>query len=153
MASPPASDFLPWPSITQQNIVLELDIAYKMSSDVPHDFISYLRILDSLIDHADDVNEIQSAGVFQNYLGTHEQVADFFNTVPFNLESNFHAYKDVRFKIRMHFESHYHSRQKKWMTQCLDTYFGILWTIIAWVCADLALLFTAVQTYFAVFRP
>ena len=31
-------------------------IAYEMSSDVPHDFISYLRFLDSFIDHADDVN-------------------------------------------------------------------------------------------------
>ena len=77
-------------------------IAYEMSSNVPHDFISYLRFLDSLVDHADDVKELQYAGVLQNYLGTHEQVADFFNTVSSNLESNFHAYKDVRVKIRKH---------------------------------------------------
>ena len=74
-------------------------IAYEMSSDVPHDFISYLRFLDSLIDHADDVRELQSIGILQNNLSTHEEVAIFFNTVSTNLESNFHTYKDVRVKI------------------------------------------------------
>ena len=128
-------------------------IAYEMSSDVPHDFISYLCFLDSLIDHDDDVKELQSAGILQNNLGTHEQVAEFFNTVSSNLESNYYAYKDVRIKIRKHIESHYNSRLKMWMTQCLDTYFGSPWTIIAWVGAALALFFTAVQTYFAVFHP
>ena len=128
-------------------------IDYEMSSDVPHDFISYLRFLDSLIDHADDVKELQSAGILQNNLGTHEQVAEFFNTVSSNLESNFHAYREVRVKIRKHMKSHYNSRLKMWMTQCLDTYFGSPWTIIAWVGAALALFFTAVQTHFAVFHP
>ena len=127
-------------------------IAYEMSSDVPHDFISYLRFLDSLVDHADDVKELQAAGILQNNLGTHEQVADFFNTVSSNLESNFHAYKDVRVKIRKHLKSHYNIRLKIWITQCLDTYFGNPWTIIAWVGAALALFFTAVQTYFVVFH-
>ncbi|KAJ9681542.1 hypothetical protein PVL29_020422 [Vitis rotundifolia] len=126
-------------------------IAYEMSSDVPHDFISYLRFLDSLIDHADDVKELQSAGVLQNNLGTHEEVAAFFNTVSANLESNFRAYKDVRKRIRKHLKNHYNSKLKMWMTQCLDTYFGSPWTIIAWVGAALALFLTAVQTYFSVF--
>lgn len=126
-------------------------IAYEMTSNVPRDFISYLRFLDSLVDHADDVKELQSAGVLQNNLGTHEKVAEFFNTVSANLEPNFHAYKDVRVKIRKHLRSHYNSRLKMWMTQCLDTYFGSPWTIIAWVGAALALFFTAVQTYFSVF--
>ena len=127
-------------------------IAYEMSSDVPHDFISYLRFLDSLIDHADDVKELQSAGVLQNYLDTHEQVAEFFNTVSSNLESNFHAYKDVRVKIRKHLKSHYNNKLKMWITQCLHAYFDSPWTIIAWIVATLALFFTAVQTYFAAFR-
>ncbi|RVW75254.1 hypothetical protein CK203_047130 [Vitis vinifera] len=90
-------------------------------------------------------------GVLQNNLGTHEEVAEFFNTVSADLESNFLAYKDVRVKIRNHLKSHYNSRLKMWMTQCLDTYFGSPWTIIAWVGAALALFFTAVQTYFSVF--
>ena len=126
-------------------------IAYEMSSDVDHDFISYLRFLDSLIDHADDVKELQSIGILQNNLGTHEEVAQFFNTVSANLESNFHAYKDVRVKIRKHLQSHYNSKLTMWMTQCLDTYFGSPWTIIAWVGAALALFLTFVQTYFSVF--
>ena len=128
-------------------------IACEMSSNVPHDFISYLRFLDSLIDNADDVKELQSAGILQNNLDTHEQVADFFNTVSSNLESSFHAYQDVKVKIRKHMKSHDNSRLKKWMTQCLDTYFCSPWTIIAWVGAALALFFTAAQTYFAVFHP
>ncbi|RVW81209.1 hypothetical protein CK203_041018 [Vitis vinifera] len=126
-------------------------IAYEMSSDVDHDFISYLRFLDSLIDHADDVKELQSIGILQNNLGTHDEVAQFFNTVSANLESNFHAYKDVRVKIRKHLQSHYNSKLTMWMTQCLDTYFGSPWTIIAWVGAALALFLTFVQTYFSVF--
>ena len=77
-------------------------IAYEMSSYVPHDFISYLCFLDSLIDHVDDVRELQSIKIHQNNLDTHEEVAIFFNTVSANLESNFHVYKDVRVKIRKH---------------------------------------------------
>ncbi|KAJ9681310.1 hypothetical protein PVL29_020270 [Vitis rotundifolia] len=113
-------------------------IAYEMSSDVNHDFISYLHFLDSLIDHADDVKELQSAGVLQNNLGTHEEVAEFFNTVSANLVSSFLTYKDVRVKIRQHLKSHYNSKLKMWMTQCLNTYFDSPWTILAWVGAALA---------------
>ena len=126
-------------------------IAYEMSLDVPHDFISYLRFLDFLIDHANDVRELQSIGILQNNLGTHEEVTIFFNTVSTNLESNFHAYKYVRVKIRKHLQSHYNSKAKMWMTQCLDTYFGNPWTIIAWVGAFFALFLTVVQTYYTVF--
>ena len=61
-------------------------IAYEMSPDVPHDFISYLRLLDSLIDHADDVRELQSIGILQNNLDTHEEVTIFFNTVSTNVD-------------------------------------------------------------------
>ena len=100
---------------------------------------------------ADDVKELQSVGVVQNNLGTHEQVAEFFNTVSANLESNFHAYKEVRVRIRKHQQIHYNSRVKMWITECLDTYFGTPWAIIAWVAAFLALFLTALQTYFQVF--
>ncbi|KAL6322722.1 hypothetical protein AAG906_015408 [Vitis piasezkii] len=99
-------------------------IAYEMSSDVDHDFISYLRAA---------VHRI-----LQNNLGTHEEVAQFFNTVSANLESNFHAYKDVRVKIRKHLQSHYNSKLTMWMTQ-------------SWVGAAFALFLTFVQTYFSVF--
>ena len=68
-------------------------IAYEISSDVPHDFISYLRFLDSLIDHADDVKELQSIGIVQNNIGTHEEVAIFI-------------YKNIRVS-REFFESSY----------------------------------------------
>ncbi|XP_034709830.1 uncharacterized protein LOC117932662 [Vitis riparia] len=126
-------------------------IAWEMSSNQPHDFISYLRFLDSLIDNADDIKELQSAGVLQNSLGTHEEVADFFNTVSAKLVSNFRAYSDVRGKIRKHLKSHRSSKVKRWLTECLDIHFGSPWTIIAWGGAALILFFTAVQTYFAAF--
>ncbi|KAL6322715.1 hypothetical protein AAG906_015401 [Vitis piasezkii] len=114
-------------------------IAWEMSSNKPHDFISYLRFLDSLIDDADDIKELQSAGVLQNNLGTHEEVADFFNTVSAKLVSNFHAYNDVRVKIREHLKSYRNSKLKRWLTQCLDKYFDSPLTVIAWVGAALAL--------------
>ena len=126
-------------------------IAWEMSSNKPHDFISYLRFLDSLIDDADDIKELQSAGVLQNNLGTHEEVAKFFNTVSAKLVSNFHAYNDVRVKIREHLKSYRNSKLKRWLTLCLDTYFGSPLKIIAWVGAALILFLTAVQTYFTAF--
>ncbi|XP_034690538.1 UPF0481 protein At3g47200-like [Vitis riparia] len=64
-------------------------IAYEMSSDVDHDFISYLRFLDSLIDHADDVKELQSAGVLQNNLGTHEKWLNFSTRCPLTWNPTF----------------------------------------------------------------
>ena len=57
-------------------------ITYEMSSNVDHDFISYLRFLDSFIDHADDIKELQSTGILQNNLGTHEEVALFSTWCP-----------------------------------------------------------------------
>ena len=126
-------------------------IAYEMSSNVERDFISYLRFLDSLIDHADDVRELQSIKILQNNLGTHEEVTIFFNTVSANLESNFHAYKNIRVKIRKHLQGHYSSKAKIWMTQCLDTYFdspldnhSLGWCVFT-------LFLTFVQTYYAIF--
>ncbi|XP_034680024.1 uncharacterized protein LOC117910078 [Vitis riparia] len=126
-------------------------IAWEMSSNMPHDIIAYLRFLDSLIDDADDIKELQSAGVLQNNLGTHEEVAEFFNTVSTKLVSNFHAYNNVRVKIREHLKSYRNSNLKRWLTMWLDTNFDSPLTVIAWVGAALVLFFTAVQTYFTAF--
>ncbi|KAL6141338.1 hypothetical protein ACLB2K_059628 [Fragaria x ananassa] len=64
-------------------------IAYEMCPDFKNDFevTSYICLLDSLIDHADDVKELRSADVLYNLLGSDEEVARLFNEIALGLSS------------------------------------------------------------------
>ncbi|MBA0742794.1 hypothetical protein Gogos_015815 [Gossypium gossypioides] len=56
-------------------------IAYKMCPDFKNDLTitSYMCLLDSLINEAEDVKEMRDTGILYNRLGSDEEVAKLFN--------------------------------------------------------------------------
>ena len=52
-------------------------IAYEMCLDFENDFgvTSYMSLLDSLIDEANDVKMLRKAQILHNFLGSNEEVA------------------------------------------------------------------------------
>ncbi|KAJ4706271.1 hypothetical protein OWV82_019944 [Melia azedarach] len=76
-------------------------VAYEACADSPDDFAvtSYICLLDSLIDHAEDVKELRSKGILHSFLGSDEQVADLFNKIANNLVPNADIYRSIRENI------------------------------------------------------
>ncbi|KAJ0079055.1 hypothetical protein Patl1_22858 [Pistacia atlantica] len=120
-------------------------VAYESSPNGPDDFgvSSYICLMDSLIDHAEDVMELRNKGILLNFLGSDQQVADLFNEIADNLVSHQHAYTVVKDKI----EKHYKNRLKIWLAEWLHTHFSSPWTLLAFIGAVLVLVLTVIQTY------
>ena len=106
---------------------------------------SYVSFLDSLLDNPEDVKELESTRVLQNFFGGNEEVAQFFNSISVNLAvRDFSAYYYATADIRAHVRRHNSNRTYIWMIQLLDTYFTSHWTIIALVAAILVRFLTDV---------
>ncbi|KAJ0079358.1 hypothetical protein Patl1_22881 [Pistacia atlantica] len=120
-------------------------VAYESSLTGPDDFgvSSYICLMNSLLEHAEDVKELRSKGILLNFLGSDQQVADLFNEIADNLVSHPHAYAVVKDRI----EKHYKNRLNIWLAEWLHTHFTSPWTVLAFIAASLALLFTVIQTY------
>lgn len=125
-------------------------VAYECSPNGPDDFgvSSYICLMDSLIDHEEDVKELRSKGIFLNFLGSDQQVADLFNEIADNLVSHPYAYAAVKDGI----EKHYKNRLKIWLAEWLHTHFSSPWTVLAFIGAVLALVLTVIQTL-ELFKP
>ncbi|KAJ0079363.1 hypothetical protein Patl1_22886 [Pistacia atlantica] len=120
-------------------------VAYESSLNGPDDFgvSSYICLMNSLLEHAEDVKELRSKGILLNFLGSDQQVADLFNEIADNLVSHPHAYAVVKDRI----EKHYKNRLKIWLAEWLHTHFTSPWTVLAFIAASLALFLTVIQTY------
>ncbi|KAK9922267.1 hypothetical protein M0R45_030740 [Rubus argutus] len=126
-------------------------IAYEMCPDFENDFgiSSYIGFLDSLIDHADDVKELRSAGVLYNFLGSDEEVAKLFNEIGTDLVPNSDIYRTVKAKM----EKHYKNKCKTWMAQFCHEHFSSPWTILAFIGVLAALGLSGIQTWYTIVSP
>ncbi|CAN6586320.1 unnamed protein product [Malus baccata var. baccata] len=126
-------------------------VAYEMCPGFRNDFAvtAYISFLDALIDHADDVKELRSAGVLYNLLGSDKEVAKLFNEIGTDLVRNTDIYCDVKAKI----EKHCKTKWKTWMSQFCHDHFRSPWTFLAFVGVLAALGLTGIQTWFAVYSP
>ncbi|KAL1367479.1 uncharacterized protein [Arachis hypogaea] len=136
-------------------------IAYEMLPDSQNSFqcCSYFFLMDSLIDDAEDVKELRLAGVFQNFLGSDEEVAKLFNQLGGLLPAKMFncttrtgalAYNDKYIEIKQQIDKHYRNRWKTWRAQLHTTYFNNPWSIIAFLAAVLALVLTSLQTWYTI---
>ncbi|GAB4851094.1 hypothetical protein Ancab_039927 [Ancistrocladus abbreviatus] len=124
-------------------------VAFEMLPDGPDTLgvTSYLCLMDSLIDTAEDVKELRLSGIIANFLGSDQQVADLFNEIAGNLVRNPDAYVQVTSAI----ERHYKNTARIWMSEWLHAHFSTPWTAIAFLFAILGIALSTAQTYFAVF--
>ncbi|XP_050381437.1 UPF0481 protein At3g47200-like [Argentina anserina] len=126
-------------------------IAYELCPDFQNDFgvTSYICFLDSLIDHAEDVQHLRSAGVLHNLLGSDEEVAQLFNEIGTDLVPNSETYRNVTSRL----EKHYKTKWKTWMAQFCHDHFSSPWTIIAFLGVLAALGLSGIQTWYSISSP
>ncbi|KAI3667290.1 hypothetical protein L6452_42342 [Arctium lappa] len=126
-------------------------IAHEMCSDDGHEawVTSYIRLLDSLIDHLEDVKSLRKAGVLENSLGSDKEVAKLFNEIGTDLVPNILAYSEAKHKIQEHYENSTNTR----LSELKHEYTHISWAFLAIVGAVMALFLSGVQTYFTVWSP
>ena len=120
-------------------------IAHEMCSDEDgHEawVTSYVWLLDSLIDHPEDVKALRKAGVLDNSLGSDDEVAKLFNEIGTDLVPNIAAYSDAKNKI----QDHYDSRRNTYLSQLKHEYIKSPWAFFALLGAVLALFLSGVQT-------
>ncbi|KAF5772156.1 hypothetical protein HanXRQr2_Chr13g0573521 [Helianthus annuus] len=124
-------------------------VAYEMcSNDTNGSWVtSYICLLDSLMDHAEDVKVLRKAGVLENQLGSDEEVAQLFNEIGRDLVPYSFAYSDVATKI----QKHYDSKTNTWISQLKREYIKSPWAFVALFAGLLGLFLSGVQTYFSVF--
>ncbi|KAL2534996.1 Plant protein of unknown function (DUF247) [Abeliophyllum distichum] len=76
-------------------------VAYEMCPHGPSDLLitSYIWLMDSLIDHADDVKELRKKGIIFNNLGSDDQLAQLFNEIANDLVPDPRVYADAKGRI------------------------------------------------------
>ncbi|KAK1427073.1 hypothetical protein QVD17_15756 [Tagetes erecta] len=107
---------------------------------------SYICLMDSLIDHSDDVKVLRKAGILDNRLGSDEEVAQLFNEIGKDLVPNSYVYSEAREAI----QKHYDSKRNTWIRQLKHEYMKTPWAFIALVAGLMGLFLSSVQTYFSV---
>ncbi|KAJ0014935.1 hypothetical protein Pint_20095 [Pistacia integerrima] len=130
--------------------MLQNMVAYESSPNGPNDLgvSSYVCLMNSLIDHAEDVKELRSKGILLNCLGSDQQVADLFNEIADNLVSRQHAYRTTKEEI----ETHYKNIWKNWLGECVHNHFTSPWTVLVFIGAVLAIFLSVNQTL-ELFKP
>ncbi|KAA8516939.1 hypothetical protein F0562_017243 [Nyssa sinensis] len=138
-------------------------IAYEMCPNTPKELVitTYVFLMNLFIRDPDDVKELRSANILQNFLHNDGEVAQLFNEIGDNLGSIFlnQTYRNVLEKIlqgyvQMKTSVEEKKKMRKYMEDLMTDYFKNPWTIVALFGAVLGLFFTAIQAYFQVWsRP
>ncbi|KAB5519334.1 hypothetical protein DKX38_023653 [Salix brachista] len=135
-----------------ESLLLNL-VAYESAAALDQLWVSsYILFMDSLIDDAEDVEEMRSNGIIINYLGADQKVANLFNDMGKSLTHDTYdtaAYNDVKMAINKQCES----TVKIWAYEWKKTYFSNPWTFITVLAASFGLCLAATQTYYTRFPP
>ncbi|KAB5519350.1 hypothetical protein DKX38_023669 [Salix brachista] len=130
-----------------ESLLLNL-VAYESSAALDKLWVSsYILFMDSLIDDAEDVEEMRSNCIIISYLGADQKVANLFNDMGRSMTHDTAAYNDVKMAINKQCES----TVKRWVYESKTTYFSNPWTLRTVLAASLGLGLTAIQTYYSTF--
>uniref|UniRef100_A0A5B6YPF9 Uncharacterized protein n=1 Tax=Davidia involucrata TaxID=16924 RepID=A0A5B6YPF9_DAVIN len=119
-------------------------IAHEACTRNHFGFTSFVCFLDSLIDNADDVKEMRSAGVLQNFLGSDEEVASLFNQIGAVLEPEIDNYTHVKLQIGSYLASKGRTKVATWLAEVIRYRFRNPLTTVAVIVGFLAIFLTAV---------
>ncbi|XP_062081162.1 UPF0481 protein At3g47200-like [Humulus lupulus] len=124
-------------------------VAYEMCLGDVGSYIvtSYVKLMDFLIDKEEDVKELRASRVLWNHLSCDKDVVDLFNDMG---SECFKPPKDYYFDVMEELENHCQRKCAIWMAQVYQTHFRSPWTMVALSAAIIALLLTAIQTWYAI---
>ncbi|KAL1292902.1 hypothetical protein HN51_053457 [Arachis hypogaea] len=136
-------------------------IAYEMCPDFRNSFecCCYLSFMDSLIDNAEDVKELRSAGVIQNLVESDEEVAKFFNDIghhfPAKMFNQIYTTDAIPIskkyiQVRRQIQEHYSSRWRTFLAETQSTYFSSPWSLLAFLAALSGLILAVLQTWYTI---
>ncbi|GMN74044.1 hypothetical protein TIFTF001_054956 [Ficus carica] len=109
--------------------------------------MSYVNLLDLLIDNEQDVKDLRAADVLRNCLSSDIEAANMINSIgSYCFAPPKDTYEHIKYKI----ERHYRRRFAIWMAQVCHSHFSSPWTILALLAATAVLALTVVQTYYTV---
>ncbi|XP_072968015.1 UPF0481 protein At3g47200-like [Typha angustifolia] len=110
---------------------------------------SFFLLMNSLINSEKDVAILRQCGVMDNFLGSEEEVALFFNQLgdyaTFYPEEHF--FSDLFREVNRYRDSRWH----RYRTTLARDYFGNPWAILSLVAALILLAFTFLQTFFTIY--
>ncbi|KAJ9548065.1 hypothetical protein OSB04_020608 [Centaurea solstitialis] len=122
-------------------------IAYEMCPHNPNDFrvSTYIRVMKSLIVHADDVKELRNSDILIHSLGRDEEVVKMYD------EIEVHAVNLYMFnQLRRGIEKHCKNKYKTWAAELITVYFSSPWKTVALLVASCILFTSFLQTYFSI---
>lgn len=140
-----------WAVSTHTKVLLKNLVAYELcpSSPAEMEVTSYINLMKSLIDGAEDVKELRERRVLCNMLSCDEEAAAVFTGIDTHGVDNPRLYGDVKEQI----DAHCDLRVNTWMAELLHSYLRSPWTITAFVAATVLLGISAAQLYFAAYPP
>ncbi|XVE62780.1 hypothetical protein DITRI_Ditri06bG0147300 [Diplodiscus trichospermus] len=125
-------------------------IAYEQLNQGSSVVMDHARLMDCLINYADDVALLSDCGIIDNWLGSHEEVANMFNKINdyvYLSTANFY-YSNLFVDVN----EHCNRRLNLWKVQLRKKYFHTPWdwVLMSIVAAIILLLLSLGQTIFSV---
>lgn len=136
------------------NVIFSNIIALEMSPGGDTDFavISYVKLMKSLIEKAEDVKELREKGIILSCIANDEEVVKMFKE--FNTDGS--CGRDLFGDIRERINEHCSSKTKTFKAELIYTYFRSPWTAIALFAAILLLCINCLNfilNYYRMHRP
>lgn len=109
---------------------------------------SYVCLLDELSDSADDVHLLSSNKIIRNAVGSDQAAANLLNSLTKEaIHDHTSTIPDIRKKVKFYSDG----KWNKWLATLKQIYFDTPWKTLGVIAAVVLLLFTFVQTFYAVF--
>ncbi|XVF57188.1 hypothetical protein PTKIN_Ptkin06aG0184000 [Pterospermum kingtungense] len=125
-------------------------IAYEQIHQGPSIVMDYARLMDCLINYADDVALLSDCGIIDNRLGTNEEVAKMFN----KLNDYVYLSTDNFYYLELFHDvdEHCNLLLNRWKVKLRQTYFHTPWdwVLTSIVAASILLLLGFLQTLYSV---
>ncbi|MCL7033695.1 hypothetical protein MKW94_021350 [Papaver nudicaule] len=129
-------------------------IAYEQcDNDATPYFTNHFMLFDRLVNSIKDVEVLHRTGIIHSVFGSEKSVADFINKlcreIVYNVD-NCHLSEQMK-GVNDYYRAYYSNKWYVWWTRLVRDYFSSPWTILSLLAATILLLFTAAQTFYALY--
>ncbi|KAJ4809672.1 hypothetical protein LUZ62_022238 [Rhynchospora pubera] len=128
---------------------LNLAAFERSCSMLEHDLMSYVALMDSLINSNKDVVLLQRCGIINNMLLNEDEVAVLFNQLGAwsMLDSDKHYFASLFTDVQRYYNSRWH----KYRAKLMHDYFSNPWSVLSVVAAIVLLVFSALQAIYGMY--
>ncbi|XP_078170340.1 UPF0481 protein At3g47200-like [Carex rostrata] len=128
---------------------LNLAAFERSCSRMEYDLMSYVALMDSLINTNKDVVLLQRCGIINNMLLNEDELAVFFNQLGdwSMLESDKHYFAELFSQVQRYCDS----RWPKYRAKLMHDYFNNPWSALSVIAAIVLLVFSAIQAIYAMY--